>query len=55
MNRYTALFFFLLFSAPSQARVIDGVVMPETLPIDGEKTPLVLNGAGLRTRYIAKI
>lgn len=55
MKRITAIFFFLLFAVSAQAREIDGVTLPETLSIDGEKNPLVLNGAGLRTRYMAKI
>lgn len=55
MNRVVILVFLLLVSITTQAREIDGVAIPETLSIEGNKTPLVLNGAGLRTRYTAKI
>lgn len=55
MNRFVTLVFLLLVSIIAQAREIDGVAIPETLTIDGEEKPLLLNGAGLRTRYFAKI
>ncbi len=55
MKRFAVIFFFLFSAVAAQARDIDGVTMPETLSIQGEKNPLVLNGAGLRTRYMAKI
>ena len=55
MKQIVSLFFFLFLSLAAQAREIDGVAIPETLSIEGEKAPLVLNGAGLRTRYTAKI
>ena len=55
MKRLAAVIASLLFILPVHARNIDGVAIPETLTLSGEKSPLVLNGAGLRTRYLAKV
>ncbi len=47
--------FLLLFClvVPVSAMEIGGVQMPDTLKLDGEN--LVLNGAGLRTKFFFKI
>lgn len=46
----------LLFAAlPAPARTVEGVNLPDTLTLAGEKQPLVLNGAGLRTKYMFRI
>lgn len=55
MKRLAAILILLLAGIPAHARNIDGVAVPETLPLAGEPAPLVLNGAGLRTRYLAKV
>jgi len=49
------LLFLLLFClvVPVSAMEIGGVQMPDTLKLDGEN--LVLNGAGLRTKFFFKI
>ena len=44
-----ALFILLLMPGPSAAREIDGVLLPDSLTVDGIK--LVLNGAGIRTKF----
>ncbi len=44
-----ALFILLLIPGPSSAREIDGVRLPDSLTIAG--TRLVLNGAGIRTKF----
>ncbi|MHB8534130.1 MAG: chalcone isomerase family protein [Sulfuricaulis sp.] len=36
------------------ARDVDGVVLPETVTL-GAKTPLVLNGAGVRSKFFIKV
>jgi hypothetical protein len=55
MKRLAAVIACLLYALPVQARDVDGVTVPETLTLAGEKAALVLNGAGLRTRYLAKV
>jgi hypothetical protein len=50
-----ALPFLLFIALPAPARVLEGVNLPETVSLAGEKQPLVLNGAGLRTKYLFKI
>lgn len=55
MKRLAVVIALLLFSLPTHARDIDGVAVPETLSLAGEPAPLALNGAGLRTRYLAKV
>ncbi len=44
-----ALFILLLIPGPSSAREIDGVRLPDALTLAG--TRLVLNGAGIRTKF----
>jgi len=44
-----ALFILLLVPGPSSAREIDGIRLPDALTIAG--TRLVLNGAGIRTKF----
>ena len=44
-----ALFILLLVPGPSSAREIDGVRLPDALTLAG--TRLVLNGAGIRTKF----
>jgi hypothetical protein len=55
MKRLAAVIALLLFVFPAHAREIDGVAVPETLTLAGEKATLALNGAGLRTRYLARV
>lgn len=50
-----ALPILLIAALPAAARTLEGVNLPETLIAAGEKQPLVLNGAGLRTKYLFKI
>lgn len=50
-----ALPILLSTALPAPARTLEGVNLPETLALAGEKQPLVLNGAGLRTKYLFKI
>lgn len=45
----------LLAVAPTQARDIDGVKIPDSLTVAGEKKPLVLNGAGYRKKFFVKV
>ena len=45
----------LVFSSVSTAREIEGVVLPETLQIPDNSTPLLLNGAGTRNKFFFKI
>lgn len=55
MKISAALVVFLMLASPAHARVIDGVSVPENLSLAGEKAPLTLNGAGLRTRFFIKV
>lgn len=45
----------LLISLPAAARDVDGVNIPDSLTLAGEKTPLILNGAGYRKKYFIKV
>ena len=45
----------LVFSSASSAREVAGVVLPETLQIPDNTTPLLLNGAGTRNKFFFKI
>jgi hypothetical protein len=45
----------LLALLPAEARNLDGTTIPDTLTIDGEKKPLVLNGAGYRKKFMIKV
>ena len=45
----------LVFSSVSTAREIEGIVLPETLQIPDNSTPLLLNGAGTRNKFFFKI
>ena len=45
----------LVFSSASTAREVSGVVLPETLQIPDNTTPLLLNGAGTRNKLFFKI
>ena len=45
----------LSFSPQTDARVIAGVDLPETLQLTTESTPLLLNGAGIRKKFFFKI
>jgi len=54
MRRILALCLCLLPLA-GQARDIDGVAVPEKITVTGGGSTLVLNGAGLRTRYWVKV
>ena len=43
----------LLIATPAAAREIAGVTLPETVTVEGKR--LVLNGAGVRTRFLVKV
>lgn len=45
----------LFVSMPAPARNLDGVNVPDNLILAGEKTPLVLNGAGYRKKFFIKV
>jgi hypothetical protein len=45
----------LIFSPISAAREVAGVVLPETLKIPDNSTPLILNGAGIRKKVFFKV
>lgn len=50
-----ALALFSLLGAPAWARQVDGVDVPERITVDGGAAPLLLNGAGVRTKFIFDI
>jgi len=45
----------LLISTPAMARDLGGVNIPDSLAVAGEKTPLLLNGAGYRKKFFIKV
>jgi len=45
----------LLVSTPALARDLDGVNIPDSLTVAGEKAPLLLNGAGYRKKFFIKV
>lgn len=45
----------LAAAAPAPARDVDGVNVPDSLTVPGEKKTLILNGAGLRKRLFVKV
>lgn len=53
MKRLTALFLCWILAGVAQAHTVDGANVPETLEFAGQK--LSLNGAALRTRYLANV
>jgi hypothetical protein len=55
MKRLGALILALLLSAPAMARDFDGVNIPDSYSLAGEKQPLVLNGAGYRKKFFIKV
>lgn len=55
MKLLTALAVLLFFSVPVPARDLDGIQIPDTLSVTGEKTPLTLNGAGYRKKFFVKV
>jgi len=55
MRRLAALVLVLLISAPAMARDVDGVTIPDSYSLAGEKKPLVLNGAGYRKKFFVKV
>ena len=56
MKRYAWLLIGgLAFSSASAAREVAGIVLPETLQIPDNTTPLVLNGAGTRNKFFIKV
>lgn len=55
MKKFVIAFLVLMQASIAYARNIDGVAVPESISLAGEKAPLALNGAGLRTRYMAKV
>lgn len=50
-----AVFLTLVVAVPASARDLDGVNVPDTLTVPGEKKPLLLNGAGFRKRLLVKV
>jgi long-chain acyl-CoA synthetase len=46
---------FLLVATPVLARDVDGVNIPDSVSLMGEKNPLVLNGAGYRKKLFIKV
>ena len=50
-----ALLLATLVSTAAMAREVEGVQIPDTLTLAGEKQPLVLNGAGVRTKFLVKV
>ena len=57
MGRLVALALLLLasVSTPAIARDVDGVQIPDSYSLAGEKQPLVLNGAGYRRKFFIKV
>lgn len=55
MRRFAVLILVLLMSAPALARDVDGINIPDSYSLAGEKKPLVLNGAGYRKKYFVKV
>ena len=55
MRRLAALVLVLMISAPVMARDVDGVNIPDSYSLKGEKKPLVLNGAGYRKKFFIKV
>jgi len=53
MRRAAALALFLCLAAPALATEVAGVKVPDAATVGG--VPLVLNGAGLRKRFIVKV
>jgi hypothetical protein len=53
--RFLTFFGFLLACLPAPAREIAGVQVPETATVASLAAPLVLNGAGVRTRFFVKV
>ena len=45
----------LLLPAPATARDLGGMNIPDSLTLTGEKTPLILNGAGYRKKFFIKV
>jgi len=45
----------LFVSTPALARDLDGVNIPDSLTVAGEKAPLLLNGAGYRKKFFIKV
>lgn len=45
----------LAAAAPAPAREVQGVNVPDNLTLPGLKKPLVLNGAGVRTKFFVKV
>lgn len=55
MTRFAVLLVMLLVSVPTLARDVDGINIPDSFSLAGEKTPLVLNGAGYRKKFFIKV
>lgn len=55
MKLLTAFAALLFISVPALARDLDGVKIPDTLSVTGEKMPLSLNGAGYRKKFFIKV
>ncbi len=53
MKQLATVLLVLLFSSSSPAKEVAGVQVPDTVTVQG--TPLVLNGAGTRTRFFVKV
>lgn len=50
-----ALLTMLLLVPLAQARDVDGTAVPDNLTLPGETRPLMLNGAGIRKKYMFKV
>lgn len=55
MKAYLTAFFSLFFSVSVQAKNISGIEIAETVSLSENAKPLVLNGAGIRSKFIFDI
>jgi Chalcone isomerase-like len=53
--RFPALLGFLLLCQTATAREVAGVQVPENATLPGHSAPLVLNGAGVRSKFFVKV
>jgi len=58
LRAYTSclmIFCLVIFTAPANARDLDGVSMPDSVTLSGTDVPLMLNGMGYRTKFVFDI
>lgn len=55
MRTFLTLLLIPLLAGNALAREVAGINLPETLTLQGDSTPLVLNGAGIRSKFIFDI